>query len=193
MTSTARSALMSRIRGRNTTPELQLRSLLYGAGLRFRLHAKDVPGRPDLVFRPSKVAVFVDGCFWHKCPRHFRMPSTNPDFWHRKIAANVARRRQVRRQLLARQWKAIEIWECDLRNDATQCVDLVVGAVVARRSARKSNGSKKELLVHGRIPDPVSKRSPRRASGSVGRGPRLPTRSNLRNPRLAGKRRRAPR
>ncbi len=102
LTSEQRSFNMSRIRGRDTKPELTLRRGLHSLGLRFRLHRRDLPGRPDLVFASRRAVVFVHGCFWHghDCPM-CRLPATRPDFWATKIAGNRARDRRCQQQNLA--------------------------------------------------------------------------------------------
>src|SRR5436190_595999 len=82
---------MSRIRGKNTKPERVLRGALHKQGLRFRLHRKDLPGSPDIVFVRQRTAVFVDGCFWHGCPQHGVEPKSNGEFWRKKIKANCER------------------------------------------------------------------------------------------------------
>lgn len=113
-----RSQMMSGIRGKNTKPELTLRRHLHAAGLRFRLHHPDVTGRPDLVFRSRRAAVFVHGCFWHRhegC--HWcTTPASNPEFWIAKFARNVARDIEVRESLNASGWRVATVWECGLRS-----------------------------------------------------------------------------
>lgn len=104
---------MSRIRGKNTKPELIIRKALWSAGLRYRLRSK-LPGRPDLVFPGKKVAVFVDGCFWHQCPEHFQWPKTRPDFWKQKISGTVMRDIEINGQLKKMGWTVIRIWEHEL-------------------------------------------------------------------------------
>lgn len=109
--------MMSGIRGKNTKPELVLRSLLHAKGFRFRLHA-GLPGRPDLVFPKHNAAVFVHGCFWH---RHecsiFKWPSTRPKFWRTKINGNADRDERNVSTLLESGWRVAVVWECDLRKD----------------------------------------------------------------------------
>lgn len=111
-----RSRMMSGIRSRNTKPELTLRRALHRLGFRFRLHATDVPGKPDLVFRRRRAAVFTHGCFWHghDCVL-FRMPSTRTEFWSTKIERNRQRDADVRRQLADQGWRTLVVWECALR------------------------------------------------------------------------------
>jgi DNA mismatch endonuclease (patch repair protein) len=109
-----RSAMMSGIHGKNTDPELRVRSHLHRAGLRFRLHSKHLPGRPDIVLRRWKTVVFVHGCFWHRhagC-RFAYNPKSNRRFWNAKFTENV--RRDVRKQAALRKacWKVLTVWEC---------------------------------------------------------------------------------
>jgi DNA mismatch endonuclease (patch repair protein) len=107
---------MSRVRSSNTKPELLVRKGLHARGLRFRLHRRDLPGRPDIVFASRRAAVFVHGCFWHghDCPL-FKVPSTRTDFWVRKISANSKRDAAVLASLKSLSWRTIVIWECALR------------------------------------------------------------------------------
>lgn len=115
---------MSRIKGRDTGPELRLRSLLHRAGFRFRLHAKDLPGKPDIVLPKYHTAIFVHGCFWHRhegC-RNATTPSKRAEFWQNKFDGNVERDRRNRAALEADSWTVITVWECDLKADADQIV-----------------------------------------------------------------------
>jgi DNA mismatch endonuclease (patch repair protein) len=115
-TTAERSAQMARVRGRDTKPEMRVRSALHAAGLRFRLHAKKLPGRPDMVFPGRRVAVFVHGCFWHRHPdpdcKLARLPKSRLDFWLPKLEGNRARDERVKAQLKGLGWKVIEVWEC---------------------------------------------------------------------------------
>ena len=109
---------MSRIRAKNTGPELMARAALRRAGsIGYRLHYKKVPGRPDIAFVGRRVAVFVHGCFWHrhKGCRYATVPATRPEFWRAKFDANVARDRTVRTTLLDGGWRVATVWECALR------------------------------------------------------------------------------
>jgi DNA mismatch endonuclease (patch repair protein) len=111
------SALMSRIRAKNTGPELTLRALLRQAGHRgYRLHHKSVPGKPDIAYISKRVAVFVHGCFWHGCP-HCRppRPKSNRSFWHAKLDANALRDQRKAKELRHAGWTVVTIWECQLR------------------------------------------------------------------------------
>lgn len=107
---------MSGIRGRNTKPERLIRSELHRLGLRFRLHSKKIPGRPDLVLPKYRAAVFVHGCFWHghDCPL-FRVPGTRRAFWEAKINRNRERDAEVKRAVHAAGWRHLAVWECAFR------------------------------------------------------------------------------
>ncbi|MCY1022098.1 very short patch repair endonuclease [Pyxidicoccus sp. MSG2] len=107
----SRSEQMSRIRGRDTSPERLLRSALWRAGLRFRLHARTPHGRPDVVFPKLKVAVFIDGCFWHGCPEHYVRPRTRDEFWSSKLQENVRRDRRQTLLLEEEGWRVCRFWE----------------------------------------------------------------------------------
>jgi DNA mismatch endonuclease (patch repair protein) len=120
LTSEQRSRNMSRIRGRNTGPELRLRSLLHCAGFRFRVHAKHLPGRPDVVLAKYNTAIFVHGCFWHRhsgC-RNATSPSTRREIWQEKFDGNVDRDARNRAALEAAGWNVLIVWECELKADA---------------------------------------------------------------------------
>lgn len=125
----ARSELMSRIRGSDTRPEMRLRRRLWAEGFRYRLNMKTVGGRPDLVFKGAKVAVFVDGCFWHGCPDHYVRPRTRSKFWSRKLADNVARDRKQTLALESTGWTVCRFWEHEVFVGLDRVVDLI-GAVV---------------------------------------------------------------
>jgi len=113
-----RSALMSKVRGKNTIPELKVRQYLWRLGFRYRLHRKDLPGSPDLVFPSKWKVVFVHGCFWHgHICRIDKLPKTRTDFWKAKISRNAERDRANIKKLKSLGWKAFEIWECELKNE----------------------------------------------------------------------------
>ncbi|MBP0439560.1 very short patch repair endonuclease [Tianweitania sediminis] len=112
-----RSWLMGRVGSRNTSPELRVRSVAHSLGLRFRLHKKDLPGRPDIVFPKHKLAIFVHGCFWHRhsgC-RKASNPRSSVEFWQSKFAANVARDARAVQDLEELGWRVAVIWECETR------------------------------------------------------------------------------
>ncbi|MGW6409227.1 very short patch repair endonuclease [Streptomyces vinaceus] len=120
-------------RSRDTSPERALRSLVHARGLRYRVAAKPLPKMrrtADLVFGPTKVAVFVDGCFWHGCPEHFVPPKTNPDYWREKIGGNVRRDRETDEKLAAEGWLVLRFWE---HENASDCAAAVWDAVTSRR------------------------------------------------------------
>nr|WP_192385785.1 very short patch repair endonuclease [Mesorhizobium silamurunense] len=120
LTSERRSWNMSRIKGRNTSPELLLRSLLHRAGFRFRLHAKQLPGRPDVVLPKYRTVIFVHGCFWHRHPgcRNATTPSTRWAFWQEKFDSNVSRDARNQEALESARWTVLTVWECELKADA---------------------------------------------------------------------------
>jgi DNA mismatch endonuclease (patch repair protein) len=108
---------MQAVHGKNTAPELFVRSMLHRLGYRFRLHRKDLPGTPDIVFPRRRSVIFVHGCFWHghNCPRG-NPPSSNADFWLRKIASNRERDGRTQKRLRKDGWKVLTVWECETRN-----------------------------------------------------------------------------
>jgi DNA mismatch endonuclease, patch repair protein len=120
---------MSRIRGGNTKPEMLLRSALHARGLRFRLHRRDLPGCPDIIFPASKTAVFVDGCFWHGCPVHSTKPKSNGPFWKDKLRKNKERDREVGTLLRADGWTVMRWWEHEIEHDIARVVACVFNAV----------------------------------------------------------------
>lgn len=111
-----RSEVMSRIRGKNTKPEMILRSELFRQGFRFRVHQKDLPGKPDIVLPKYKTAIFVHGCFWHyhNACREGRIPSTNSKFWTEKLQRNIIKDEANIKELRKNKWKVHVIWECEI-------------------------------------------------------------------------------
>lgn len=124
--STQRSRTMSRIRGKDTKPEMALRRALHAAGLRYRVHDKSLPGTPDISNKSRKVAIFVDGCFWHGCPQHFKVPKTRSDFWEEKIRRNQEKRREVRASYGA-DWTVVELFECRIKLATDEVVSSIAG------------------------------------------------------------------
>jgi len=114
-----RSRNMSAIKGKNTQPELRVRSVLHAMGYRFRLHRKDLPGKPDIVLAKHRLALFVHGCFWHchDCRWGRVVPATRPEFWAAKRGGNVERDLIKQDALRAQGWKVATIWECETRNE----------------------------------------------------------------------------
>jgi DNA mismatch endonuclease (patch repair protein) len=117
-----RSQMMSGIRGVNTRPEVAVRKLLFGLGYRFRLHRRELPGSPDIVMPGRKVAVFVQGCFWHRhqpC-RYSTLPATRQEFWQVKLETNAARDQLAAARLKELGWRTLWVWECALRDSVTR-------------------------------------------------------------------------
>jgi DNA mismatch endonuclease (patch repair protein) len=113
-----RSWNMSRIKGKNTKPEKVVRSLLHRIGYRFRLHRKDLPGKPDIVLPKYKTVIFVHGCFWHrhKGCKYAYIPKSRQKFWNKKFQGNIERDKEHQKELQKQGWKVIIIWECEVRN-----------------------------------------------------------------------------
>jgi DNA mismatch endonuclease, patch repair protein len=113
-----RSAVMRRVKGRDTAPELTVRRLLWRLGARYRLHRKDLPGRPDIALPGRRLAIFVHGCFWHghDCARGARVPKANRDYWLGKVARNQDRDAHARARLEAMGWKVMVVWECGIKD-----------------------------------------------------------------------------
>ncbi|MDR3506345.1 MAG: DNA mismatch endonuclease Vsr [Caulobacteraceae bacterium] len=115
-----RSAVMARVKGKNTGPELTVRRTLWRLGARYRLHRRDLPGAPDIVLPGRRLVIFVHGCFWHghDCARGARIPKANRDYWLAKVGRNRARDIENRTRLEALGWRVEVIWECDLKDAA---------------------------------------------------------------------------
>ena len=129
LTPEQRKRNMSRIRGKNTSPELKLRKMLWESGLRgYRVHYK-LPGKPDIVFTRKKVVVFVDGCFWHKCPVCFRPPETNAEFWNEKLQKNVERDLKVTKELEDLGWTVLRFWEHEVKKTPEDVVARILLAL----------------------------------------------------------------
>lgn len=119
-----RSHCMSKNRPRDTQPEVRLRKALWAKGYRYRLHYR-IFGRPDFAFVGKKVAVFVDGCFWHGCPAHYQAPSSNSEKWRAKLIARKERDEAVNRRLRSEGWEVIRFWEHSVRSDIEGCVEII--------------------------------------------------------------------
>lgn len=130
-----RSAQMASVRQRNTAPELALRKALWRAGLRYRLHVP-LPGSPDFILTTPRIAVFVDGCFWHGCPLHYSRPRTHPKFWADKLLANVERDFRVDTELKVLGWSVVHIWEHEIGEQAS--LDRLVSIFAAQKSPMPS-------------------------------------------------------
>jgi DNA mismatch endonuclease, patch repair protein len=139
LTTAQRSRNMARVRGKNTLPEMLVRSAAHKLGLRFRLHDKRLKGSPDLVFAKHKVALFVHGCFWHQHPgcKKASLPTTKTEFWHTKLARNVERDREAIRQLRADGWRVDVIWECETK--AAEAIEKRLKQILRHRSRRSQH------------------------------------------------------
>lgn len=121
---------MSRVKGKNTKPELLVRKFLYSHGIRYRIHTS-LPGRPDIVNKKRRTAVFVNGCFWHGhtgC-KYAALPKSNTDFWQTKIGGNVERDRKNHLILEEQGWKVLTVWECELGKDRDATLNNLLGAI----------------------------------------------------------------
>ena len=119
---------MRAVPAKNSTPELKVRRLLTSLGARYRLHRRDLPGSPDIVFPSRRLALFVHGCFWHghDCPRGARVPKSNTIYWLAKVARNRGRDAAVMKALTTQGWRAETIWECELKGGSTLTARLAV-------------------------------------------------------------------
>lgn len=115
-----RRKIMSSVGIKNTGPEIKVRSLLHRMGFRFRLHKKDLPGTPDIVLPKYKTAIFIHGCFWHQHPncRYSRRPSSNTEYWNRKLKENIERDKKKAEELDALEWKVLIVWQCELKDES---------------------------------------------------------------------------
>lgn len=146
-TDAARSAQMSRIRARDTKPEMRVRRALHAAGFRYRLHDTDLAGKPDIVFRSRRIALFVHGCFWHQhadpqC-KLSRMPKSKLDFWRPKLESNRLRDERTRCALEADGWAVLEIWECETKADKLQAFIANLKTISLLRAA--TNDSRRSI------------------------------------------------
>lgn len=131
-----RSRMMSGIRSRDTRPEMTVRRYLHAHGFRYRLHARNLPGSPDLVLPKYRVAIFVHGCFWHRHPgcRYATTPASNAERWQHKFDTNVERDRRKEAQLREAGWRVIVIWECELRKEPEERLRTLVEQISATPS-----------------------------------------------------------
>lgn len=145
LTPAQRQLNMSRIKGKDTKPEMLIRRGLHARGLRYRLHDRSLPGRPDLVFPKYHTAVFIHGCFWHAhgCALS-KLPATRQDFWRQKLEGNAARDRKAIDALQAEGWRVLVIWECALRGPGRLDSESVLGS--ADHYVRKGRSGLRELV-----------------------------------------------
>lgn len=134
----ARSAVMRRVKGRDTGPELKVRRLLTRLGARYRLHRADLPGRPDIVLPGRRLAIFIHGCFWHghDCARGSRVPQARRDYWTAKVAGNRARDARNLADLSGAGWRVETIWECALKARALPVLEERLKALLAETAPR---------------------------------------------------------
>ncbi|EST37704.1 DNA glycosylase [Streptomycetaceae bacterium MP113-05] len=128
---------MQAIRSRDTKPEKCIRRLIHAQGLRYRVAARPLPDlrrTADIVLRPTKVAVFVDGCYWHGCPEHYKVPRVNSDYWSEKIDKNVTRDKETNRKLAEAGWAVLRFWEHESPGD---CALRIVETVNGRKRSRE--------------------------------------------------------
>ncbi len=126
-----RSKMMATVKNKNTAPEMSVRKALFAQGIRYRLHDKTLPGKPDLVFPKYKAVIFIHGCFWHNhdC-KHGKLPSTNVDFWKQKLQGNALRDAADIAKLQAKGWRVRVIWSCSLKNKKEFASDKDVNDIV---------------------------------------------------------------
>ena len=122
---------MSHVKGKNTKPEIMVRKFLFEHGYRYRLHRKDLPGKPDIVLPKYKTAIFINGCFWHghKDCKYFTLPETNSEFWRSKIDSNIKRDKESHEELSKLGWKVIDIWQCNLKKDKVQTLENLIKSI----------------------------------------------------------------
>lgn len=123
-----RSETMRRVKSTGTSLEMLLRRRLWQAGVRYRVVNK-VKGKPDIVFHGKRIAIFIDSCYWHGCPIHCRMPSSNQEYWNRKIGRNIARDAEVTKALLEDGWTVIRVWEHQLKDDLEEQVTRILASL----------------------------------------------------------------
>ncbi|MEQ8143631.1 very short patch repair endonuclease [Streptomyces sp. OP7] len=138
--SAARRRNMQAIRSRDTKPEIMIRRLVHAAGLRYRVAARPLPDlrrTADMVFRPAKVAVFIDGCYWHGCPEHYVPPKTNSGYWSEKVIRNVKRDRETDEKLTDAGWLVLRFWE---HEPSDACAHKITLTVLQRRGTGLARG-----------------------------------------------------
>jgi DNA mismatch endonuclease (patch repair protein) len=138
-----RSAVMRAVKSRDTSPELAVRAILSAIAPGYRLNRADLPGKPDIAYGPRKLAIFVHGCFWHghDCPRGARMPKANADYWRAKIARNRARDERTLAAYEAMNWRALVVYECELKDRATLAARLEQAVKVGDAAPVEASGT----------------------------------------------------
>ena len=135
LTKRKRSWNMSRIKGKNTKPELLLRSLLHRSGFRFRLHNKKLPGKPDIVLPRYKTVIFVNGCFWHRhsgC-KYAYTPKSRQEFWLKKFETTIERDKEKEKKLKREGWNVIVVWECELKGNGNDVINRISSRIKEKR------------------------------------------------------------
>jgi len=149
LTKKERSWNMSRVRSRDTKPELIIRSLLHRAGYRFRINDAKLPGSPDILLPKYRTSIFVHGCFWHRhenCPKA-TIPSTNRDYWLKKFERNIARDSAVRKELKKLRWRVIVVWECEVMSDPLSVSDNIVFEIDGKRPVKYAVKMDRDLIL----------------------------------------------
>lgn len=139
-----RSEIMRSVRRTGTDIEVRFRKALWRDGVRYRVNRPTEGTRPDIAIVNSRVAIFVDGCFWHGCPRHWKLPRTNAEFWQRRRDKNVSRDRRDDARLRAAGWTVLRFWECDLRRDPRRAASAV-------RAALRRSGVRRSAALHRQL------------------------------------------
>lgn len=121
LTKKQRSYNMSQIRGKDTKPEVKFRKYIFSRGIRGYRISSNLLGKPDIVFNKYKIVIFIDGCFWHKCPQCYKEPDTNKKFWRKKISDNVKRDKKVNIKLSENGWQIMRFWEHEINNNLNKC------------------------------------------------------------------------
>lgn len=128
-----RSAIMRRIGQKDTRPEILLRKALWARGLRYRKHVRMGRMRPELMFARAKIMAFIDGCFWHGCPKHYTEPASNASFWREKIQRNQQRDKMANQALEADGWTVIRVWQCEVYKELEKVVARVIDTVMGTK------------------------------------------------------------
>lgn len=147
LTPEQRSRNMSRIRARDTAIELAIRRALHRRGVRFRKTLK-LPGKPDVAFPRARIAIFIDGCFWHRCPDHYQAPVRNADYWQSKVARNVARDQEADAALAALGWRVVRIWEHEIESSLAEVVERIESMLNAALSSGRPEATQNSELVY---------------------------------------------
>ncbi|MDX0532969.1 DNA mismatch endonuclease Vsr [Sinorhizobium medicae] len=149
-----RSQMMAGIKGKNTKPEIVVRKGLFALGLRYRIHDKRLPGKPDIVFPARKAVVFVEGCYWHGHDCHlYKVPSSRTEFWTTKIDGNRQRDRRVRDELRAQGWRYLTVWECALKGRTRLPFPVVIDRIRAWLESTESTGEIEGIRDGDRRPE----------------------------------------